>query len=296
MQGSLILKIFNREKDLIDKIVSILNSHPVGSCLTVKKYDIETLLITGFNNDHEINKLLQLFSKSFPNDLPFSISVVDKDVDIPLNNSLLLENTLRIVPVGESKPPSPMDRTDGCIKNIFIKCQQSFGYGTHPSTRGALLALIWLFRRGNLSEKIVLDCGTGSGILSLAALFLGAKKVVGIDISQEAIKEARENAGLNNCPKERLSFLKGSALETDLQGYDLIIANMVPSVMEIFSKRLVESDLKSGAIVITSGSKSKATHHWLRQCQTGALINHNNKFKPIKSFNIEGWFTTVWEK
>ena len=89
------------------------------------------------------------------------------------------------------KPPWEIVETDGLVIDIMPK--MAFGTGTHETTQLCLQFLESL----DLKGKCVLDAGTGSGILSIAAVKLGADQAEGVDIDQESIENAYENAALN---------------------------------------------------------------------------------------------------
>ena len=74
----------------------------------------------------------------------------------------------------------------------------AFGTGLHPSTQLCLAALARRLRR----DDTVLDLGTGSGILSIAARLLGAGRVLGVDIDPKAVEVAGANAAMNGCHLE----------------------------------------------------------------------------------------------
>lgn len=130
----------------------------------------------------------------------------------------------------------------------------AFGTGTHHTTR--LCA-------GMLEEAVtsgcrLLDMGTGSGILSIAALLLGAKEAVGVDIDPVAARTAGENAALNGFNTEQFAVFCGdlihdNKLEERLgSGFDLIAANIVADVIialaPVFPKKL-----KPGGKAVCSG-------------------------------------------
>ncbi len=108
-----------------------------------------------------------------------------------------------------------------------------FGTGQHASTRMCLESLETLVRGG----ETVLDLGSGSGILSIAALLLGAASAVGVDIDPMAEDIARENASLSGLGSDRFTALTANVLDSPaaLASYrgkcDLVLANIVADVI-----------------------------------------------------------------
>ncbi|MCL2563834.1 MAG: 50S ribosomal protein L11 methyltransferase [Oscillospiraceae bacterium] len=109
-----------------------------------------------------------------------------------------------------------------------------FGTGSHPTTRCCLEALETLTVPG----RQVLDLGCGSGILSIAALRLGAEHVTACDIDPKAPDVVRSNAALNGIESDRLSVFHGDVLapgsfraQLGARQYDLILANIVADVI-----------------------------------------------------------------
>ncbi|MCK5331134.1 MAG: 50S ribosomal protein L11 methyltransferase, partial [Candidatus Marinimicrobia bacterium] len=102
--------------------------------------------------------------------------------------------------------------------NIRLDPGIAFGSGTHPSTR---LCLQWLDREISGGER-VLDYGSGSGILGIAALKLGAAEAVGVDIDPQANAAALENASIN-----QVNFPTCLPEELAPDKYDIIIANIL---------------------------------------------------------------------
>jgi len=99
----------------------------------------------------------------------------------------------------------------------------SFGSGFHDSTRGCLHLLLELF--GEKRPEKVLDLGTGSGILALFALKLGAKKVICVDCQPIAVEAALAN-GRRNFMEERMEVVLGDAIEWASIEADLLLANL----------------------------------------------------------------------
>ena len=129
----------------------------------------------------------------------------------------------------------------------------AFGTGHHPSTRMCLEALEGSVRRGQL----VLDLGTGSGILAVAAALLGAGHVDALDIEPQAVTAAQDNARLNGVD-DRVLAVSGSLgdacpLSQPSAGrYDVVVANISAAVIVELASALV-SALRPGGIGIAGG-------------------------------------------
>jgi len=140
-------------------------------------------------------------------------------------------------------------------KRIPIKIDpgMAFGTGTHPTTQLCLE----LMERSVISNwKLVIDVGCGSGILSIAALKLGADKVLGVDIDMESVKNSRENADLNGIGEE-LMLGQGSVTEI-LQGNfpfksaPLVVANILaPVLIRLFDAGLADLVEPNGEIILS---------------------------------------------
>ena len=111
-------------------------------------------------------------------------------------------------------------------KVLKIDPGAAFGTGTHATTAMGL-ALLDQFITPN---QTVLDIGCGSGILSIAAVLLGAERATGIDIDPVAVKVARENAALNGL-SEKTEFLVGNLNEKITSRYSVVCANIVADVI-----------------------------------------------------------------
>lgn len=117
---------------------------------------------------------------------------------------------------------------------LSIDPSASFGTGTHDTTRLCLTLLETLVKGG----EQVLDMGCGSGILGIAAMLLGAKGVLSVDIDENAVRIAGENFKENGFSDERVQFLCGNALSSEAfvetlskRRYPLVVANIVADVI-----------------------------------------------------------------
>lgn len=117
--------------------------------------------------------------------------------------------------------PSWRDIPNPNAVNVMLDPGLAFGTGTHPTTA---LCLTWLDSL-DLTNKLVIDYGCGSGILAIAALKLGAKQVIGIDIDPQAIQASRDNAKRNNV-SEKLELYLSKDIPDTLQA-DVVVANIL---------------------------------------------------------------------
>ena len=128
------------------------------------------------------------------------------------------------------------------------------GTGSHATTRLCLTALEKTVAQGDR----VLDLGCGSGILSIAALRLGASQALAVDIDDKCLDVAYENAALNGIGKDRYTVrvgdvLSDGSLRRELEGsYDIVVANIVADVI-IALAPLVPSMLRPGGTFLCSG-------------------------------------------
>ena len=154
---------------------------------------------------------------------------------------------LIVVPEWESA------KTDGRIA-LILNPGLTFGTGSHATTRLCLTAL----ERHVAQGQRVLDLGCGSGILSIAALLLGAEHAFACDIDEKCVDVAYENAALNGIGKDKYTVRWGDVLsdrqlQKEMGGqYDIIVANIVSDVIIGLASQ-VRPFLKEGGYFLTSG-------------------------------------------
>lgn len=138
---------------------------------------------------------------------------------------------------------------------ISIDPGTAFGTGTHETTQLCIRQLRKYLKPG----MKVLDVGTGSGILGITALKLGAAEVVGTDLDECAVTAAVENTEVNSIPAEKFTVLEGNIIDdkaiqdqVGYECYDLVVANILAPVI-IMLVGEVARHMKKGTMFITSG-------------------------------------------
>jgi len=130
---------------------------------------------------------------------------------------------------------------------LTIDPKMSFGTGEHQTTK---LILRLLEKYVQIKMK-VLDVGSGTGILAIAAVKLGAEKVVAIDFDEICLENCKENCVLNNV-EDSVEILTGEIDEVKKKDFDLVLANIQKNVLlEIAEK--IKSKLNQNGVVILSG-------------------------------------------
>lgn len=143
----------------------------------------------------------------------------------------------------------------------------TFGTGSHATTRLCLTAL----EKHITGGQTVLDLGCGSGILSIAALLLGADRAVACDIDEKCMDVAYENAALNGVGRDRYTVRWGDvvtdqALRQELGGpYDVVVANIVADVIKALAST-VRPLVKEGASSCAPASSTTGRRRWPSAC------------------------------
>lgn len=164
----------------------------------------------------------------------------------------------RPLPIGEKLLIVPQWMTVDDLQGrlpVILDLGLTFGTGEHASTRMCLCALEELIAGG---ERVA-DLGSGSGILSIAALRLGAQSAVGIDVDPAAEHIARENAARNGFGADRFAACTGNVItdrarmqELAAGRYDVVCANIVAGVL-VQLMPVVPNFLKQNGVFLCSG-------------------------------------------
>ena len=132
---------------------------------------------------------------------------------------------------------------------IEIDAKLAFGTGTHETTRMICATLL----DSDLQGKRILDCGTGTGILSICALKFGAREAIGYDIDEWSADNARHNAVINRVDDRFQSLLGDATILNKVEGsFDLILANINRNIL-LADMPLFREKMAPGAQLILSG-------------------------------------------
>jgi ribosomal protein L11 methyltransferase len=162
--------------------------------------------------------------------------------------------------------PSWREPVDPNAVNLLLDPGLAFGTGTHPTT---WLCMQWLDQQ-DLSGLTVIDYGCGSGILGIAALLLGADKVIAVDNDPQALLATRDNARRNNIDDARIECFLPQNIPAGLRG-DMVVANILAGPLTSLAPNLAAT-LEAGAAICLSGIlQSQADElmacyqHWFSQ-------------------------------
>lgn len=138
--------------------------------------------------------------------------------------------------------PAPAGR-----HHLIVEPRQAFGTGSHESTKLVLL----LLEQMQLEGLRVLDVGTGSGILAIAACVLGARRVVGFDIDPEAVFVARQTIAVQPAEHDVALACGSAAILRPEPAFDLVLANMLPGQFTPLLGTLLQVLVPGGLLVLS---------------------------------------------
>jgi len=163
---------------------------------------------------------------------------------------------------------------------ITLDPKMSFGTGEHESTKLAL-RLIEKYIKEN--EK-VLDVGSGTGVLSIAAIKMGAANAIAVDNDSWCYENCVENCSLNNVV-EKIKVVEGEIDRTSEEDFDLVAANIQKNILLLISEK-IKTKLKKNGIVVLSGLLLK---------DETEIISHYQSigFKLIEKKVMDEWLALV---
>ncbi|MBC7536706.1 MAG: 50S ribosomal protein L11 methyltransferase [Ferruginibacter sp.] len=162
----------------------------------------------------------------------------------------------------------------GVLHDLVITPKMSFGTGHHATTYLMIREMSLL----DCKNKTVIDFGTGTGVLAILAEKLGASKVIGIDIDDWSIDNAKENTAANGCVK--IDILKGETITAGING-DLILANINLNII-IGSLEVIRNACNIDAVILFSGIMLQDRDHILS-------VLAENQFHINKVVTKDNW-------
>ena len=172
---------------------------------------------------------------------------------------------------------------------VLIEAGPAFGTGHHGTTLGCLLGLEHIMRKRQVTK--VLDLGTGSGVLSIAALKVGATRAIGTDIDADSVRVADENAEKNNAAFRfkgvHCSGTRSRLVQADAP-YDTVFANILARPLVGLASDIHRCTAPGGAIIL-----SGLLRHQEPQV-IGAFSGRG--LSLLKRFHRDGWSTLLFEK
>ena len=198
------------------------------------------------------------------------------------------------IPIGKRLiiVPAWLESPDASRMTIKIDPGMAFGTGTHPTTQLCLE----LMESYTPKSGDVIDVGCGSGILSVAALKLGAGFALGVDIDEASVKASRENSDANGIPEDQFAIGLGSVTEVlagrfqvsskdggrEIRNAPLVLANILaPIIIRLFDMGLAEL-VSPGGVLILSGILAEQAEGVISCAEARGL-------KLVERRQIEDW-------
>lgn len=202
-------------------------------------------------------------------------------------NKLWEENYFEPIAIGDFyvrapfHPPAPESK-----KAIEIVPKMSFGTGHHATTKTVLECM--QLAKTRFDKASVLDMGTGSGILAIAAEFLGAKAIWGIEIDDWVVENALENVQINGCQKTQITEGTSHLISEEKDKYDVILANIHREVLIADLPRYAKALKETGSIFLSGIQKNDIN---AIDKSAGSL-----GLKKELEKTQDGWFVLVYVK
>ena len=182
--------------------------------------------------------------------------------------------------------PSWLEPPETNKEVIEIDPGQAFGVGTHESTFIAALMLEKYLKKYD-KDIHILDVGTGTAILSIIAAKLDFRHIFAIDISEDAIRTAKENIQINNI-SSNIALQKRDIMKGIYGKYEVVIANLLPDIIDKVLGKIVKYTKEEG-IIILSG---------IIDTEFNRIINFSKQFSltMVDSVQKGEWFSCVLKK
>ncbi len=247
-------------------------------------YNLSEMGFEGFEQDYNVLKAYiaeSLWNKELLNDCPFPWK---ENTIEPQNWNDVWESNYESIFVGDlcEIHPTHIQPVGKCKYTIHIQPQMSFGTGHHFTTR----LMIQQMNQLDFKDKVVMDMGSGTGILAIFAALLGAKHVWMIDIESWAAENAIENSELNHI--KNYTSLEGDVNTIPDVQFDVFLANINRNILLQDGEQYCKRINKDGYLLISG----------FFDFDVEMLTAHFESFacKFINSIEENGWVSILFQK
>jgi ribosomal protein L11 methyltransferase len=166
-------------------------------------------------------------------------------------------------------------------KIVTIEPSMGFGTGHHQSTRLCLQALQGL----KLAGATVLDLGTGSGVLAIAAAVLGATTVLALDTDRDAVDAAQENVRLNQVETQvRTQQADLTRLDPAAHQADVVLANLTGALLRRYAPIITGCVAPSGCLIVAGFTQDESI-------AVAHALNEARQFQDVREYREDGWMS-----
>jgi len=237
----------------------------------------------------QISRIIKEIEKSLSPEANIEIRVRNLSYSEPAIGDARFEKPFHPIPsitVQPWPPSTPRLKDSG---TIALDPEHAFGTGRHPTTRLCLqimdlIAADTSFPRGFRHQE-VLDFGCGTGLLALAAIHMGAKRVVGVEIDPASAKAAKRNVELNGL-SNKIEIREGS-WHVVREKYGLVLANLVVAALLRNGRHIAGWVREEGRVVVSGFGKNQVDEMGRFFAGTGFIIS--------RDFVLEGWGALLME-
>jgi ribosomal protein L11 methyltransferase len=247
--------------------------------------DVNCMKVFTSNLDLSVDDISQGLQRLKEEKLIFNYTI-EENVLEEKNWNLEWEQSINVIEVSDKIVIKPTFRDyqekPGQIV-LVIDPKMSFGTGEHQTTK----LMLMLLEKNIKGGESVLDVGSGTGVLAIAALKLGAKHSVAIDIDEWCLDNAKENSVLNNV-EDNLDIRQGEIKDIKETGFDIVLANIQKDILLKISEEIF-SRVKPGGKVFLSGLLTSDEDD-IKSAYSGS------GFQFVEILTLDPWIALVFTK
>jgi ribosomal protein L11 methyltransferase len=231
------LEVQQADADALELIQAFLTDFDVAAI----DNNVPELPLFFFHDSAERERAAAALTQAFPMISVRAEDVLDEDW-AARSQANLRAITVRNLTIA---PPWDANVAAGVSRPIIIQPSMGFGTGHHATTRLCLAAL----QQIDVTDRSVIDVGTGSGVLAIAARRLGASGVLAIDDDADAITAAEENVAINQ--ETRIALEVADLRAAKIGRFDVVVANLTGGLLIASADRLLSFAVSGGCLVLS---------------------------------------------